>query len=147
MKTHNSEIQIDTKEYLQFFDITEDVKKITEESKIKNGLVNVQTKHTTAVMFLNENEPLLLEDMKDHIEKIAPITNNYRHDNFEIRTVNMCDNECDNGHSHCKALHFPSSITLNLIDGKIQFGRWQRVMFIELDRPRPRMISVNVMGI
>ncbi len=146
MKTYSKEISIDTKEYLYFQDLTDEVVKAVEESGIEAGLVNVQTKHTTATVFLNENEPLLLEDMKDHIEAISPITKEYRHDNFEVRTVNMCDDECANGHSHCKALHFPSNVILNIIGKKVQLGTWQRVMFVELDRPRPRKVQIMVLG-
>ncbi len=146
MKTHHKVISVQTEECLQFIDLTEEVEKVVEESGIKNGLVNVQTNHTTAMLTLNENEPLLIEDMKEHLDLISPIDKEYRHDNFEVRTVNMCDDECANGHSHCKALHLNSNLTLNLLEGKIQFGTWQRVMFIELDRTRPRKVQTMIIG-
>ncbi len=146
MKTYQSTIKVNTESYLQFTDISKKITDMVDKSMIRNGLVNIQTKHTTAMLLLNENEPLLIEDMKDYLEKISSIEDKYRHDNFEIRTVNMCDDECANGHSHCKAIQFPSNITLNVVEGKIQFGTWQRVMFVELDRPRSRNIHVMVMG-
>ena len=146
MKTHHKVISIETEECLQFIDITEKVEEVVKESGIKNGLVNIQTNHTTAMLVLNENEPLLIDDMKEHLDTLSPIAKEYRHDNFEIRTVNMCDDECANGHSHCKALHLNSSLTLNLLGEEIQFGTWQRVMFIELDRSRPRKVQIMVIG-
>ncbi len=146
MKTYHKVISFNTKSYLQFTDITEEIKKAVTEGGIKNGIVNIQSKHTTAMLILNENEPLLIDDMREHLEKISPITDEYKHDNFEIRTVNMCEDECANGHSHCKALHFPSNVTLNIAEKNIQFGVWQRVLFVELDRPRPRKIDIMVMG-
>jgi len=39
-----------------------------------------------------------------------------------------------------------SSATLNIVDGEMQLGRWQRIFFIELDHARPRTVSVMVMG-
>ncbi|MDP2950907.1 MAG: YjbQ family protein, partial [bacterium] len=93
-----------------------------------------------------ENEPLLIEDMKANLEKIVPSAIVYNHDNFEIRTVNMCVGECANGQAHCKALYLPSNLTLNLVEGELQFGGWQRIMFIELDRARPRKIQVLLLG-
>ena len=146
MKTSNKTLSYQTKALFDFIDITEEVKKFVEESSIKNGLVNVQIMHTSAALIFNENEPLLLEDIKSNLEKTAPTTANYQHDDFDKRTVNLCENECVNGHSHCKAIRLPSTVTLNLIKGKLQLGQWQRIMLAELDRPRPRQVQIQVIG-
>ncbi len=146
MKTVHTQKDLKTKKAYDFIDVTDDILKFVEESGIKNGLVNIQIMHTSAAMILNENEPLLLEDLQERLEKIAPIGDKYNHDNFEVRTVNMCDDECANGHSHCKAVCLPSTITLNLIEGKVQLGTWQRVMFLELDHDRDRSYQILVMG-
>ena len=146
MKTANKTLEIDSKESLEIRDITDEVIAFVKESGIKDGLVNIQTKHTTATIFVQENEPLLLKDIKSLLGKVVPEDIEYNHDNFEIRTVNMCKGECQNGHSHCKSLFFPTAVTLNLIDNEIQFGRWQRILFIELDRPRPRKIQIHIIG-
>jgi len=146
MRNEHKKIEINSEETLQILDITDDIKEFVEGTGISNGLVNIQTMHTTATIFLNENEPLLLDDIRENLDRIAPRDKEYNHDNFDVRTVNMCDDECANGHSHCKAVYLPSSLTLNLIDGEVQFGQWQRVLFIELDRARQRKIQVHVIG-
>lgn len=146
MKTANIKKNLETKEAYQFIDVTDEVVSFAEESGIKNGLVNIQIMHTSSALILNENEPLLLQDIKEKLDKIAPIKDDYNHDNFEVRTVNMCEDECANGHSHCKAICLSSTITLNLIDGKVQMGQWQRVMFLELDRARNRSYQIMVLG-
>ena len=146
MKSKNKIISYKTKDLFDINDITEEVKKFVQESGIKNGLVNIQNLHTTTALILNENEPLLLEDIKKHLETIAPQKLEYNHNDFSRRTVNVCDDECVNGHSHCKAIHLPSNVTLNLIDGKLQLGQWQNVLFIELDRARPRKVQIQIMG-
>ncbi len=146
MKSANKILEYQTKSEFDFIDITEEVENFVKESEIKNGLVNIQTLHTTCALILNENEPLLLEDIKANLEKTAPKNLNYRHDNFNERTVNVCPNECINGHSHCKAIHLPVNITLNLIDGKMQLGQWQRIMMLELDRSRPRKVQIQIIG-
>ncbi len=147
MKFENKVLEYQTKEKFDFLDITDEIKKFVEgEAGVKNGLVNIQTMHTTTSLILNENEPLLIEDIKQSLERAAPESIFYNHDNFEVRTVNMCEGECANGHSHCKAARLPSNLTLNLIDGKIQFGMWQRVLFIELDRSRERKVQIRVIG-
>ena len=144
--TKNKTIEVKSKEQFDIVDLTDKVESFAKESEIKNGLVNVQTLHTSATIFVQENEPLLLEDIKKSLERIAPQNIDYNHDDFSRRTVNMCDDECRNGHSHCKAVCLPTSVTLNLIDNKIQLGTWQRVMFIELDRARQRKMQVQILG-
>ncbi|MBU3918863.1 secondary thiamine-phosphate synthase enzyme YjbQ [Patescibacteria group bacterium] len=139
-------LSLQTKSLLDIIDITDKIKAFVKEAKIKDGLINIQSLHTTATVFVNENEPLLLEDLKKHLERIAPVNNVYEHDDFEKRTVNMCEDECANGHSHCKAIHLPTSVCLNIKDNKIQFGPWQSIMFIELDRARKREIQIQILG-
>ncbi len=146
MKFFHKLLTYKTKNIFDFIDISDEVIRAVEESGIHNGLVNVQTMHTTASIVVNENEPLLLEDLKEHLEGIASQHGVYRHDDFTIRTVNMCDDECANGHAHCKATHLSANATLNLIGGKLQLGQWQRVLFAELDRSRERKVQIAILG-
>ena len=146
MKIVTETIEFITGKELDFIDFTDRVEGFIEKSRIKNGFVNIQTMHTTCPLLLNENEPLLLDDMKDHLKKLSPKDLSYNHNDFTRRTVNMCRDECENGHSHCLALHFPSSLTLNVIEGKLQLGQWQRIFLAELDRPRHRNVQIQIMG-
>jgi secondary thiamine-phosphate synthase enzyme len=146
MKISNKTIELQTKEQLEFIDVTNKVKEFVKESQIRNGIVNVQIMHTSAGLIVNENEPLLIEDFKKSINEIAPPGLNYQHDNLNKRTVNVCPDECINGHSHCKAIHFLTSVTLNLINGEIQFGQWQRIFLVELDKSRKRRFQIQIIG-
>ena len=146
MKTAHKIIEYSTKGLFDFIDITDKVKAFVKEAQIKNGLINIQTLHTTTGIILNENEPLLIEDIKAHLEKVAPQGLKYSHDDFRRRTVNMCDDECINGHSHCKAIHLPVNLTLNLINGELQLGQWQRILFTELDKARKRKVQIQIIG-
>jgi len=80
------------------------------------------------------------------LERVAPRTMKYMHDNFDIRTVNMHPNEPVNGHSHCKAMFLATSSFLNIINGKLQLGKWQRIFAVELDNARTRRIALQIMG-
>jgi len=146
MKVTNKTFPLKTKEEFDFIDITDDIEAFVTESSVKNGLCNIQSLHTTAPVFVNENEPLLIEDIKKHFRTLIPKGAAYQHNDFNVRTVNMCDDECKNGHSHCLAIHLPTSVTLNLIDGKLQLGTWQRIFFVELDHSRERKFQVQVIG-
>ncbi|HEY7545326.1 MAG TPA: secondary thiamine-phosphate synthase enzyme YjbQ, partial [Blastocatellia bacterium] len=143
---HHRMIDLRSSECLEFIDLTEVVEDLVAESGVRNGLVNIQTLHTTTAIIINESEPLLIEDMKARLESLAPRDARYCHDDFEIRTVNLEPDEPENGHSHCKALFLRASETINIHQGKLLLGRWQRIFLIELDRPRARSVSVMIMG-
>ncbi|MDA0262882.1 MAG: secondary thiamine-phosphate synthase enzyme YjbQ [Chloroflexi bacterium] len=130
----------------EFIDITEWVAQCVSDSEIANGFAVVYSKHTTAAIKINENEPLLLEDMAVFLEKISPRNNGYRHNDFEIRTVNMNEDESPNGHAHLQHLLLGTSETVPVVGGEMQFGTYQSVFFIELDHPRPREVMVQVVG-
>ncbi len=139
-------IRIRTGKTLEFIDITRQIQQIICDSGHQSGFVNIQSLHTTAAIVVNENEPLLLTDMKRMLERYAPRHAKYRHDDFSIRTVNLEPGEPANGHAHCKALLLSPAQMLNVTRGTLMLGRWQRVFFVELDRARDRIISVMLLG-
>lgn len=146
LKVRHYSIALETRERLHFVDFTERLATVVRDSGVLNGFVNVQTRHTTTAVMVNENEPLLQEDMRRILERLAPQQRAYRHDDFSIRTVNLCLDEDKNGHSHCKAMFLRTSETLNVAQGELQLGQWQRVFLIELDRGKKRTVSVVVLG-
>jgi len=146
MTQANKKFSFQTKELFDFRDITDEIQKFIKETKIKEGIINIQSMHTTGAIIVNENEPLLLQDIKDNLNNCASLEHIYNHDNFDIRTVNVCDDECANGHSHCKALHLPTSVTMSILDSGLNLGTWQRVFFVELDRARPRSYHLHIIG-
>jgi len=143
---YHQSICLETEAPLQFVDFTEQLAEVVRDSRIRTGFVNVQTRHTTTAVMVNENEPLLLEDMRRILERLVPLDRPYQHDDFSVRTVNLCPDEGRNGHSHCKAMFLRTSETLNVVEGALQLGQWQRVFLVELDRPKKRTVSVLVIG-
>ena len=146
MKIVTDCIDINTKKAPEFIDITEQVCEFVKQSKVTNGIVLVFSKHTTAAIKINENEPLLIEDMEKFLDRIASREDEYRHNDFTIRTVNMNDDECPNGHAHCQHLLMGASETVPIVDGQLQVGTWQRIFLVELDMPRPRQVVVQILG-
>ena len=138
--------RLETKCAPEFIDITDWVAQCVADSQIANGFAVVYSKHTTAAIKINENEPLLLNDMAEFLEKISPRENGYQHNNFEIRTVNMTEDEAPNGHAHLQHLVLGTSETVPVIGGEMQVGTYQSVFFIELDHPRSREVMVQIVG-
>lgn len=142
----HSRIRVETSRPAEFIDVTGRILEAVGEAGVRDGLVNVQTMHTTTAVLVNEHEPLLLLDFAALLARIAPEDGDYRHDDMAARTVNLAPGERPNGHAHCRALFLPSSATLNVAGGRLQLGRWQRVFLVELDGPRSRELSVLVLG-
>jgi secondary thiamine-phosphate synthase enzyme len=139
-------LRIATVRPTEFIDVTDAVQALVAESGIRVGIANIQSLHTTAAIVLNEHEPLLLSDFTTLLERTAPSDRLYEHDDAGRRTVNLSPGERINGHAHCRALLLPPSACLNIVDGSLQLGRWQRVFLAELDGPRIRDLSVLLLG-
>ncbi len=143
----HDELQYRTADGPSLRDITEEVREIVHRSGVGFGQVSVFSQHTTAAIILQENEPLLLDDLRDRLIAWGPPGIYYRHNDFEIRTVNMHENEPENGHSHVQHMMLGTSETIPVLDGDLHIGEFQSVFLVELDESRDRRVSVTVLGV
>jgi secondary thiamine-phosphate synthase enzyme len=82
------------------------------------------------------------------LSAIVPIEGYYEHDDHEVRTENLQEDEFINGHAHCRQLLVGStSVNVPIVDGELVLGRWQRVLFVELDQARQRRAILHVQGV
>ncbi len=138
-------LRLKSREQTAFIDLTGCLEQFITGTHIQFGTLCVQTRHTTTGLLVNEGEPQLLTDFETLFARVAPSTDVYAHDNLALRPEVAAD-EPRNGHAHCRAAMLPPSVTLNIVDGRLALGRWQRVLFVELDGPRERQVSALVMG-
>ena len=146
LRRYREVIAVETGECLELTDLTDRVRDALSRSGVRFGFVNAQTRHTTTAVVVGEHEPLLIEDLKRALERLAPSHAAFRHDDFSIRTANLRADETKNGHAHCKALFLRTPESLNIADGGLDVGPWQRIFFVELDHGRPRTLSLMVFG-
>ncbi len=146
MLTVTNRLLLQTTKPREFINITPQVVALVASSAVLNGCVVVYSRHTTAAIKVTENEPLLIQDMEELLEKVAPRDSEYRHNDFKTRTVNMTENERANGHAHCQHLLMNASETVPIVDGELQLGRWQSVFFVELDGPNQREVVLQALG-
>jgi secondary thiamine-phosphate synthase enzyme len=139
-------ITLETERPLQFVDLTDRLDTLILDAGLGTGVVNIQSPHTTTAVVLNEHEPLLLDDLDALLERLAPAGAAYRHDDLTVRAVNRVPGERRNGHAHCRAALLGAGVCLNVVGGRLQRGRWGRVLFVELDGPRWREVSVMMIG-
>lgn len=139
-------VPFETHQPVEFVDVTASLSRVVEEAGLVDGLVVVQTRHTTTGLLVNEHEPFLLADLEALFERLAPTSAAYAHDDFSRRTVNLLPGERRNGHAHCRAALLRTSETLAVTDGALALGRWQRVFLVDFDGGQRRELSLTVMG-
>lgn len=144
---HSRVLTLATKEPIQLIDITRRIAAVVRQARLHDGLVQVFSRHTTAAVRVQEDEPLLLEDLRQFLGRLAPASAAYAHNDFRVRTQHMHPDERPNGHAHCLHLLLGSSESVPVAGGELQLGEWQRLFLVELDGPRPRReLLVQVMG-
>jgi thiamine phosphate synthase YjbQ (UPF0047 family) len=117
-----------------------------------NGLVHVFCPHSTAAIFLLEDEILHLVDVRFFLDKLAPYSKEsegphknqkYLHDLISLRSEVPPD-ERVNGHSHIRSLFFNTSELIPVQNGRLITGEFQRLFFVELDPIRERKLYLNL---
>jgi secondary thiamine-phosphate synthase enzyme len=122
-----------TKGEIDFVDLTNTVGSTVAKSGIKNGVVHVFAPHATGILILTENDYSLLKDIKLFLENLVPRNEDYNHPS--------------NAHAHLRSMILPPDKTLPIINGIVEFGTWQSLLFVETDvYPRKRTIIIQVLG-
>jgi secondary thiamine-phosphate synthase enzyme len=138
-------LRLTSHEPTSFVDLTTTLEQFVASTGIRFGTLCVQTRHTTTGLVVNEGERQLLTDFETLLTRMAPSSATYAHDDLRLRPE-VPPHEPRNGHAHCRALLLPTSVTINVVEGSLALGRWQRILFVELDGPRERQVSALVMG-
>jgi len=99
-------------------------------------MVLVSAMHITAGVYVNDNEPGLIEDIAEWLEKLAPSNPDYRHHQTGE----------DNGDAHLKALLIHHEVIVPITAGKLDLGPWQRIFYAEFDGKRDKRVVVKIMG-
>jgi secondary thiamine-phosphate synthase enzyme len=139
-------ISIETREAFEFVDLTPVLSALVGSLAVSDGLLTVHTRHTTTGLMINEHEPMLLSDLKALFERLVPASDEYGHDDFTRRTVNLGPCERRNGHAHCRAALLRTSESVPIVDGALGLGRWQRIFLVEFDGAQRRLVSVTISG-
>ena len=142
----NKIIEIETTEGINIHNITPQIQTVISATEIKNGQCLVFSRHTTTALSINENESRLLEDVKVFLQKLAPSSDKYLHNDLHLRG-DIPPDEPMNAHSHLMAMMLSSSEIIPIVDGKLALGTYQSVLFFELDGARKRTVFCQVSGI
>ena len=141
MKLVHTSFTLTTKVKTEVADITKQVRDAIVQTPVSTGIALINTLHTTCALFVNEYQAALVDDFKRMVERLVPERGGYRHDD-----PRYSDCERGNGHSHLRAALLGRSVAVPINDGELTLGRFQSIIFAELDGPRSRQISIQVIG-
>jgi len=135
MKIYEKELKVKTNKRVEFVNITSEVEKIVEESKINNGICYVFVPHTTAAVTINEDaDPDVVADIIAKLNDLIP-----KNESF-FRHIE------GNSDAHIKSSVIGASIEIFVNNGKLKLGTWQGIYFCEFDGPRHRNVWIKILG-
>lgn len=125
--------QLRTSNRVEFIDITNEVRKLVNESGVTDGVCVVFVPHTTAGITINENaDPSVVRDILSTLSDLVPQDRPYTH--YE-----------GNSDSHIQASLMGFSVNVIVEGGQLQLGTWQGVYFCEFDGPRSRQVWIKML--
>ena len=138
MKALTKHLTFNIKSRRGFVNITPDIRKLVDQSKVQEGLCLVNAMHITASVFINDNEDGLLCDYEKWLEELAP------HEPIEQYKHN--DTGEDNADAHLKRQVMGREVVVAITNGELDFGPWEQIFYGEFDGKRPKRILVKIIG-
>ncbi len=136
MKSATDYLWFNTKRPREYLNITPQVEAFVAKSGIQEGLVLVSAMHITASIYVNDDEPGLIHDIDELLERLAPQGPDYQHH----RTGET------NGDAHLKRLLIGHQTLLPITKGQLDLGPWEQVYYAEFDGQRRKRVLLKALG-
>ncbi len=137
MKTCTEYLWFNTKNRIEFVNITDQIESIVKKSGVKEGLVLVNAMHITASVYINDAESGLINDFQQWLKKLAPT-------NKDLYKHNLTGE--DNAYAHLWRTIMGRDVTIAITNGKLDFGPWEQIYYAEFDGRRKKRVLVKVIG-
>jgi secondary thiamine-phosphate synthase enzyme len=130
------QVSVATTRASQFVDITDAVQREVEASGVREGIVLLRSRHTTAALTCTEGDPSIHEDCLELLREQLPLSRKYRHsyEGAENAVAHLAD-----------MMVFSESTWAPVREGKLDLGTWQRFFLVELFEPRQRTVDVAIL--
>ena len=138
MKTLTDYLKFNTKSRRAFVNITSQVEKLVQKSRVMEGLCLVNAMHITASVFINDNEKGLHKDYETWLEELAP------HAPIEQYDHNKTGE--DNADAHLKRQVMGREVVVAITNGRLDFGPWEQIFYGEFDGRRTKRVLVKIIG-
>jgi secondary thiamine-phosphate synthase enzyme len=122
------------------FNVTDQVRDVVARSGVHSGSVLVFYQHTTGAVLLIEHEVGMLADLKDVLERLAPLDAEWKHHRRGYDA---------NGGAHVRAALLNSSVAIPIAQGELLLGTFQEIVVADFDpgeRERVRNLAIQVAG-
>jgi secondary thiamine-phosphate synthase enzyme len=122
-----------------FEPITDRVAAIVAKSRVRVGLCNVFTQHTSASLLITENaDPAVRRDLERFMQRVAPEGSpEYEHDTEGP----------DDMPAHIRSVLTAATLSVPIAGGALQLGTWQGIYLWEHRQvPHRRQVLVTVVG-
>ena len=119
-------------------EITDDVRAFVTESGIREGLLTLFCRHTSASLLIQENAASAARrDLEAYFERIAPDGADYEHQ----------DEGPDDMPAHLRTALTPTQLSIPVQQGRLALGIWQGIFLFEHRRSTPeREIVLHLVG-
>lgn len=152
MTAHTVYRTFNTSERRQFVRITDDVARAVAESGVREGMVLVSAMHITAGVWINDDEPGILADALEWLDKLAPPS--WKEPANEVASALSPDPGTyrhhrggeDNGDAHFKNLLVHHQVIVPITEGRLDLGPWQAIFYAEFDGGRDKRLVIKVLG-
>ena len=135
---YQQQIEIETSGHRHMQNLTEEVTRIVNKSRVRSGLAQIFNVGSTGAIGTIEFEPGLEQDLPAILDELFPPSRDYGHERAW---------HDGNGHSHLQATMLGPSLTVPIREGNMVLGTWQQIFHLECDvKPRKRLIIVTVLG-
>jgi len=137
MTTYTEHITLQTDKRRELFYITPRIGGAIQKSGITDGLVMISVLHSNAGVFINDDNPGLLRDIDEWLEKLAPVRDDYHYGSTHE----------SNAGTHLQGLLLGGGATLAITGGKLELGAWRQIFYAELDGGRPKRVVAKIIGV
>lgn len=119
-------------------EITRDVKAWLDARLVRDGLLTLFCRHSSASLLIQENAaPAARRDLERYFAKIAPEGSDYEHDN----------EGSDDMPAHLRTALTQTHLAIPVQGGSMLLGTWQGIyLFEHRCRPPERLIALHLIG-
>jgi len=136
MKSYTKHLWFNTKERIEFINITDKVQESIDKSGVKEGLVLMNAMHITASVYINDAESGLINDYQRWLKELVSMDKNYEH--------NLTGE--DNAYAHLMRTIMGREVVCAISNGKLDFGPWEQIYYAEFDGKRKKRVMVKIIG-
>ena len=164
MPSYHNSFSVQSDRRVTFDDVTDRAKAFVNESNVSNGILLVYSQHTTCSVLIQEQSDdvnywgtqFVLQDMVNGLEKIYPkcqSEGDYLHPGPLHIEIAQREREEEpvwslNTDAHLRSVLLGRSVTVPIVDGKLQLGDFGRIYFADFDqvRARERTVRMTIVG-